>query len=157
MATVSMYSICMIDGPHSPTPGFLVWRLSMAWRTAVDRAVAQYGLTHASYSVLASLYGMTDEGRQRNQRQLADHTGIEVVYISKLVRALEHKGLLIRKPDPGDSRAVILSLSEEGETVAVQAIGTIRALMETLTAPLGGTASARTRRFTDDLRALLDR
>lgn len=152
-----MYSMRMIDGPHSPTPGFLVWRLSIAWRTAVDRAVAPYDLTHASYSVLASLYGMTHEGRQPNQRQLADQTGLEVVYISKLVRALEHKDLLIRRQDPADSRAVTLSLSEEGETIAVQAINTVRALMETLTAPLGGTASARTRRFMEDLRTLLDR
>ena len=41
-----------------PTPGYLVWRLSMKWRAAVDRALAPLGLTHAQYVLLASLYGM---------------------------------------------------------------------------------------------------
>ena len=44
-----------------PTPGYLVWRLSMKWRVAMDRAVAPLGLTHAQYVVLASLSeGMAD-------------------------------------------------------------------------------------------------
>jgi hypothetical protein len=46
-----------------PTPGYLVWRLSMKWRVAVDRALAPLGLTHAQYVLLASLYGMEREGR----------------------------------------------------------------------------------------------
>lgn len=42
----------------SPTPGFLVWRLANKWRVAVDRAMAPLGLTHAQYSLVASLHGM---------------------------------------------------------------------------------------------------
>ena len=37
----------MSNGSEKATPGFLVWRLSMKWRVAVDRAVAPLGLTHA--------------------------------------------------------------------------------------------------------------
>jgi transcriptional regulator with XRE-family HTH domain len=44
----------------------------MKWRVAVDRAVGPLGLTHAQYSLLASLYGMTRDGQQPSQRQLAD-------------------------------------------------------------------------------------
>ena len=40
---------------HDPTPGFLMWRLTMKWQAAVDRAVSAFGLTHAQYSLLASL------------------------------------------------------------------------------------------------------
>ena len=54
-----------------PTPGYLVWRLSMKWRVAVDRALAPLGLTHAQYVLLASLYGMERAGRRPTQRDLA--------------------------------------------------------------------------------------
>ena len=49
------------------TPGFLVWRLSMKWRVAVDRAVAPLGLTHAQYSLVASLHGMQRAGLRPSQ------------------------------------------------------------------------------------------
>jgi DNA-binding MarR family transcriptional regulator len=126
------------------TPGFLVWRLAMRWRTSVDRAVAPFGLTHAQYSVLASLYGMSRDGTQPNQRTLADHTGMEVIYVSKLLRALERDGLVTRDPDPSDSRAVRLALTPTGERVATGAIDVVHELLDALTAPLGGFDGDRT-------------
>lgn len=84
------------------TPGFLVWRLSMKWRVAVDRAVAPLGLTHAQYSLVASLHGMQRSGLRPSQRHLADHTGLEALYVSKLARALET--MRPRRAHPGPPR-----------------------------------------------------
>ncbi|MET7418212.1 MarR family transcriptional regulator [Dactylosporangium sp. NPDC005555] len=133
-----------------PTPGFLVWRLSMKWRVAVDRALGPLGLTHAQYSLLASLYGMSSE--RPSQRQLADHTGLEALYVSKLARTLEAAGLLDRLPDPSDTRAVQLVLTPHGHEVTGQAVGIVRDLMEQLLAPL---PADRRSAFVDDLNALL--
>ena len=94
------------SAPEGATPGFLVWRPSMKWCVAVDRAVAPLGLTHAQYSLVASLYGMGRAGERPSQRRLADHTGLEALYVSKLARALEAAGLLERARDPRDPRAV---------------------------------------------------
>jgi DNA-binding MarR family transcriptional regulator len=146
----------MVDMPAVPTPGFLVWRLSMKWRTAVDRAVAPFGLTHAKYSVLASLYGMHHEGRRPSQRELADRTGLEVVFISKLAQSLERDGLITRTRDPGDSRAVEIAITIAGLDTAGRAIAVVHALMDELTAPLGGTGSDRTARFMHDLQLLIN-
>src|SRR5437667_225541 len=71
----------------TPTTGSLVWRLSMRWRAAVDRAVAPLGLTHAQFVVLASLYGLACRGTRPSQRELADFTGLEPVYVSRLAKA----------------------------------------------------------------------
>src|SRR6478752_9590499 len=101
------------------TPGFLVWRLSMKWRVAVDRAVAPLGLTHAQYSLVASLYGMHRAGVHPSQRRLADHTGLEALYVSKLARSLEAAGLVERTRDPIDTRAVRLALTDHGMELAV--------------------------------------
>jgi DNA-binding MarR family transcriptional regulator len=154
METISMYSMRMSDR-WSPTPGFLVWRLSMKWRAAVDRVVAPLGLTHAQYSVLASLFGMARAGERPSQRRLADHTGLEPIYISKLARALESAGLVERTVDPADTRAVRLSITDRGADVAGRAIAAVRDLQEQLTAPLGGTGSRRTRTLMRELEALL--
>ncbi len=99
--------------------GFLVWRVSMRWRAAMDRALAPLGLTHAQYSVLAPLYGMSAGGTRPSQRELADFTGLDPVYISKLVRALEREGFLTRSVKASDPRAVELALTSQG-TDAVQ-------------------------------------
>jgi DNA-binding MarR family transcriptional regulator len=147
------------DSPLLPlpaTPGFLVWRLSMKWRTAVDRAVGPLGLTHAQYSLLASLYAVQLRGGRPTQRQLADHTGLEPLYVSRLARALEASGLIERAAHPTDTRAVQLTLTPLGTDVVDQAVGVVADLLETLTAPLGGVTGARTQSLMHDLQLLLD-
>ncbi|MEV5534620.1 MarR family winged helix-turn-helix transcriptional regulator [Streptomyces prunicolor] len=138
------------------TPGFLVWRLSMKWRVAVDRAVAPLGLTHAQYSLVASLHGMQRSGLRPSQRHLADRTGLEALYVSKLARALETAGLVERTRDPRDPRAVQLALTDEGRDVTRRAIKVVHGLLEQLLEPLGGLDSARAREFSRDLATLLD-
>ncbi|WP_190038668.1 MarR family winged helix-turn-helix transcriptional regulator [Streptomyces fructofermentans] len=145
----------MSTDPEGATPGFLVWRLSMKWRVAVDRAMAPLGLTHAQYSLVASLYGMHRTGTRPSQRQLADHTGLEPLYVSKLARALESAGLVERARDPADPRAMQLSLTAEGREVARRAVVVVQGLLEQLLEPLGGLGDDRTKALTRDLRLLL--
>ncbi|MDX2815296.1 MarR family transcriptional regulator [Streptomyces sp. NPDC006207] len=146
----------MSPATESATPGYLVWRLSMRWRVAVDRAVAPLGLTHAQYAVMASLYGMSRSGLRPSQRRLADHTGLEPLYVSKLARALETAGLVDRTRDPSDPRAMQLSLTEQGRDVTRRAIGVVQGLLDQLLEPLGGQDSPRTRQFTRELATLID-
>lgn len=142
--------------PPRPTPGFLVWRLANKWRVAVDRALAPLGLTHAQYVVVASLYGMQRTGERPSQRRLADHTGLEALYVSKLARVLEPAGLIERTRDPRDPRAVQLALTQQGQAVTRQAIAAVQELLDQLLEPLGGLDAPRTRAFTDELATLLD-
>jgi DNA-binding MarR family transcriptional regulator len=146
----------MSEGSEKATPGFLVWRLSMKWRTAVDRAMAPLGLTHAQYSLVASLSGMQRAGERPSQRRLADHVGLEPLYVSKLARSLESAGLLERTRDPRDPRAVQLALTEQGRDTTRQAVKVVQGLLEQLLAPFGGLDSERTRDFKHDLVTLLD-
>jgi MarR family transcriptional regulator, organic hydroperoxide resistance regulator len=141
---------------EGPTPGHLVWRLSMKWRVAVDRALAPLGLTHAQYVLLASLYAIESAGRRPSQRELADHTGLEALYVSKLARSLEAAGLVERARDPGDTRTVRLALTEHGRTTVTPAIATVRVLLGRLLEPLGGQDSPRAAAFVRDLGTLLD-
>jgi MarR family transcriptional regulator, organic hydroperoxide resistance regulator len=137
------------------TTGSLVWRLAMRWRAAVDRTVAPFGLTHAQYVLLATLYGMSLQGGRPSQRELADATGLEPVYVSRLARALEDGGLIERAESPQDPRAVELSLTHRGEEVVIPAIAAVRQLHDDLLEPIGGPASLENRRFRTTLHALL--
>lgn len=90
------------------------------------------------------------------QRELADHTGLEALYVSKLARTLETRGLIERTRDPKDTRAVRLALTTEGRELIRPAIATVRVLLDRLLQPLGGRSDPRTAAFTRDLAALLD-
>lgn len=138
------------------TTGYLLWRVATKWRAAVDRAVAPLGLTHAQYSLLASLYGLSRSGERPSQRELADFTGLEPIYVSKLARALEASGLLTRDEHPSDPRAWSLRLTSKGSSTAVRAVEVVRKLQDELTAPIGGVNGERNRALVQTLRTLLD-
>jgi DNA-binding MarR family transcriptional regulator len=149
MVIINMYSI-RVDSSH-PLTGYLVWRLSLRWRNAVDRALAPIGLTHAQYSMLASLYGLSRLGAQPSQRELAEFSGLEPMYVSKLARTAENAGQLVREANTSDPRAVRLSLTPEGRKTILAAMGLVRELHEQLLAPLGGPGSPQR----DELRSML--
>jgi DNA-binding MarR family transcriptional regulator len=140
---------------ENATVGYLLWRLTTRLRATVDRALAPLGLTHAQYTLLASLYGYAYSGAQPSQRELSDWTGLEPIFVSKLARALERAGLLERTENPADSRAFQLRLTDHGGVVAERAIAIVQALQEEFTAPIGGIHSLTTRTLVHTLHTLL--
>ncbi|MDP3899091.1 MAG: winged helix DNA-binding protein [Mesorhizobium sp.] len=129
----------------------------MRWRAEVDRAVERFGLTHAQYSILASLHTMTAGDRRPTQRELSDYAGLQTIYVSKLVRALETAGFLTRDPDADDSRAVRLALTDFGRQTIAAARAVVRDLDSRLTAPIGGPDGEATKALARTLGVLLDR
>jgi DNA-binding MarR family transcriptional regulator len=138
------------------TVGYLVWHLSIKWRVAVDRALSPLGLTHAHYSLLASLYALSRQGAGPSQRELADFAGLEVVYVSKLVGGLERAALLRRTDHPDDPRAFQLELTAKGADRIVEAAAIVRRLYDHLLIPIGGRSSKRTAGLMRTLESLLD-
>src|SRR5262245_11361999 len=126
---------------RAPSIGFLVSRLAVRWRHELDRALAPHGLTGASYAVLASLHALSARGAQPSQRGLAEFTGFEPMYVSKLARTLAGAGLLERADDPSDTRALRLRITERGVAVLRAARAVVLALEERRLAFLGGRLS----------------
>ena len=133
-----------------------MWRLATRWRVAVDRALAPLELTHAQYVLLAALHGLEQADRQPSQRELADETGLEPLYVSKLARTLEAKGLVARRRDSRDTRAVRLTLTSHGRGSVRSAMRIVQELLERLLAPFGGRDSARTAALVRELAELLE-
>ncbi|MPY89933.1 MAG: MarR family transcriptional regulator [Luteitalea sp.] len=142
------------DGP-APTIGYVVWHLSLRWRVALDRALAPIGLTHAQYALLASLYGLSRKGAHPSQRELADYSGLDAMYVSKLARALQRSDLIERAGNPADPRAVRLTLTKHGVEVVTAAVAIVRRLHDRFLEPLGGRSSQRSAALKKVLETLL--
>lgn len=67
-------------------------------------------LDAAAYPLLVRI--AADPGVRASE--LADHVGVGRATISRQVRRLEQLGLLVRRPDPDDSRGQLLGLTGEG-------------------------------------------
>lgn len=145
-----------IEAEVRKNAGFLIWRVSMGWRAAMDRVLEPLGLTQAQYAVLAPLYGMSRSGARPSQRELADLTGLDAVYISKLVRALERAGFVERSASTVDTRAVELTLTDRGMATVQAAMPLVVRLRDELSKPLGGIDGERTRQLAEMLGELLD-
>jgi DNA-binding MarR family transcriptional regulator len=138
-----------------PSIGFLVWHLSMKWRTALDRELASLGLTSAQYALLASLYALHRKGGRPSQRQLAAFSSLETMYVSKLIRVLERSGLVERQANPADSRAVLLTVTGAGEQAVKTARAAVVGLEEKRLAVLGGRTSPQSAALREALTLLL--
>jgi DNA-binding MarR family transcriptional regulator len=140
---------------RGPATGYYVWRLALKWRASVDRTLAPLGLTHAQYALLASLHALTRGNVGPSQRELADFSGLEPMYISKLARSLEDAGVLTREAHPIDPRAFQLRISAQGRQTLSAAMRKVRVLETEQLEPIGGTDSPRAEALRHTLRILL--
>lgn len=98
---------------------------------------------------------MRRKGAAPTQQDLARVMGLTPIYVSKLLRALQAAGLVARVPDAADSRALRLSLTEEGVARIAKARAEVMTLDRRLTEPLGAPDDPNALRFRIFLHSLL--
>ena len=69
---------------------------------------------------LAHALRVLDPDRPRPMRELADELFCDASNVTALADRLEAKGLVERRPDPGDRRVKALALTSEGRSVREQ-------------------------------------
>jgi DNA-binding MarR family transcriptional regulator len=119
------------------SPGLALWRATNAWQSAQRTALRPYGLTHVQFVLLASLTWLHAEGPIR-QRDLARHAHTDPMMTSQVLRALEVKGLIERRPHPTDRRARALTVTPVGAALANRAIGAVEDVDRRFFGPLAG-------------------
>ena len=130
------------------SPGFLIWRTTNRWQAAQRAVLKPFGLTHVQFVILASLTWLDAKG-PITQRQLADHAAVDPMMTSQVLRVLEQRQLVTRRPHPNDRRARALMVPAEGRALANRAVVAVEACDRSFFAPV-----VDLRRFVDDLRAL---
>jgi DNA-binding MarR family transcriptional regulator len=121
-----------VTDPDASAPlslGFLLWHATLRWQRAIAAALRPLGLTHVQFVLLAVLWWFTAVRKEQpSQRALADQAGTDPMMTSQVVRALERKDLVVRAPDPDDSRARRLNLTASGRRLARKAIDLVEAV-----------------------------
>lgn len=87
--------------------------------TALDGQLRRdAGLRFFEYMVLAGLSEAPDHTRRMSD--LAAFAEGSLSRLSQVVAKLEHRGLVVRSPDPDDRRATLATLTEEGWELVVR-------------------------------------
>lgn len=100
--------------------------LARRWRTFLDDAITEAGLTEAAWAPLMHLHRLGD-GVQ--QKVLAARIGIDTSTLVRLIDILESRQLVIRLIDPEDRRGRLIHLTDKGRR-CVAGIGTTIARAE---------------------------
>ena len=133
------------------SPGFSLWQVSSMWQRQINAGLKQFDLTHAQFVLLASMTWLADGEKPLTQVDLASHAKMDVMMTSNVLRTLEEKGLILRKPHPTDTRAKALSITAQGRKLAVQAIGVVEKIDHEFFSGLGGNS----KKFNEYLLALI--
>ena len=111
------------------SPGLLLWRTTLNWQRRITAALKPCGLTHVQFVLLTCTWWLDRQaGRTPSQRDLAEYAAIDVTMTSQVLRALEAKGLVQRDRDADDSRALRITVTEDGAALAVRAVAVVEAV-----------------------------
>ena len=105
--------------------GFLLWRVTNLWQRAIRKALEPHGLTHSQFVLMASIHWLTLEGKEVTQVLLSDHTDIDPMTTSTVLRTLQKKGLVLRKEHLTDTRAKTVAVTDKGKTIIKKAVVTV--------------------------------
>lgn len=89
-------------------PGFIIHDLQRLIVQVVDQEMHRVGLTNAQLRVVLHL----NHREGVSQVALGEEMGIKKASVGVLLERLSEKGLIDRRPDPGDRRANLIYLSD---------------------------------------------
>jgi DNA-binding MarR family transcriptional regulator len=89
-------------------------RLAAHFHRELDAVFAEFGLTHPSFELLATLR-RAGQPYQRSQRQLAEILGLTAGTVSLRVKQLQRQGLVTVEPSTADRRVTFVRLTAEGQ------------------------------------------
>jgi DNA-binding MarR family transcriptional regulator len=110
------------------SPGFWLHHAALVWRAELDTRLRPLGLTPTQFMLLASAGWLEHTSGPPTQQAVAEQAGADRMMTSKIVRTLEERGLLERRQDAADGRAVRLTLTADGRTLVRKATAIARDL-----------------------------
>lgn len=105
--------------------GFLLWQVTNLWQRQIKKALEPYGLTHSQFVLLASIHWLSLHQQEVTQIVLSNHTKIDPMTTSTVLRTLQQKGFIQRQEHQTDTRAKTVGLTEEGKEIIKKAVITI--------------------------------
>ncbi|MBU6340763.1 MAG: MarR family transcriptional regulator [Bacteroidetes bacterium] len=134
-----------VEKPEEST-GFLLWQVTNLWQRSIKKALEPYDLTHSQFVLLASTHWLRLHAQEVTQIVLSNHTKIDPMTTSTVLRTLQQKGLLVRQEHQTDTRAKTVALTEAGIQIVKEAVVAVEqfdhAFFSVLGEELGGLNSS---------------
>ena len=142
----------IFEKPEEST-GFLLWQVTNLWQREIKKALEKYGLTHSQFVLLASMHWLELDKQNSTQIVLSNHTKIDPMTTSTVLRKMQKKGLVLRKEHENDTRAKTVQLTTTGQETIKQAIQTV----EQFDSSFFGKLTNETSEFNEKLMRLLEK
>jgi DNA-binding MarR family transcriptional regulator len=112
--------------------GHLLRRAHQRHTAIFQEAIGASQLTPLQFAALVKLNDLGEV----SQNQLGRLTAMDAATMQGVIQRLATRGLIARRPDPGDRRRLLLSLTPEGAALIGEAIARGHAITELTLAPL---------------------
>ncbi|MDR0227567.1 MAG: MarR family transcriptional regulator [Flavobacteriaceae bacterium] len=113
------------DSPEESS-GYLLWQVTMAWQRAMKHGLDKLDITHTQFVLLAALGWLSKDKNEVSQIDIANHSNTDKMMVSKVLRVLEEKKLIVRKDHPIDTRAKIIKLTLLGDDLLQKALVVVK-------------------------------
>lgn len=104
------------------SPGYLLAQVTILWQRMQKRVLDPLNLTHTQFVLLASLAWLSRENDAVTQVDIANASNSDRMMVSKVLRTLEDKKFITRFEHQTDTRAKVITLTDEGSKVLQEAI-----------------------------------
>jgi|SRR5579859_667272 len=131
--------------------GFLLWQVTTLWQRGIKKALDEIDITHPQFVLLASLLWLSKHQESVTQIDLSNHSKIDPMTTSTVIRILQKKGLIDRREHHADTRAKAITLTDSGIRTTRQAVKIIEKFDTEFFDDLG----AKTKEFNAGLLTLL--
>ena len=102
--------------------GYMFWLTSNLWQRKMVKALKPTGLTLVQLVLLAGVAWLEKEPEEITQVRLARQAKTDVMMTSQVLRKLESKGLVRKRPSESDTRSNVITLTEKGAEKVAKAL-----------------------------------
>jgi DNA-binding MarR family transcriptional regulator len=106
--------------------GHAIWHVVNLWEKAINEALSDLSITHMQYVMLSAVVLLGEQGEPITQTRISKACRADAMMTSKTLRALEDRGLMIRREHPSDTRARSVELTKEGQNVVRKAVKAVQ-------------------------------
>lgn len=133
--------------------GFLLWQVTNLWQREIKKVLEPLDLTHSQFVLMASTLWLMQHNEAITQIVLSNHTKIDPMTTSTVLRTLQKKGFLGRQEHSTDTRAKTVVLTPTGIEVTKVAVKVVEDFDRRFFQELGSDLSF----FNQNLHSLLTR
>ncbi|MDV3709436.1 MarR family transcriptional regulator [Elizabethkingia anophelis] len=106
----------------SESPGYLLGQVTMLWQRKLKKVLDPLNLTQTQFVLLAALAWLSKNNNAVTQVDIANQSNADRMMVSKVLRTLQDKKFISRQEHETDTRAKIITLTNEGAKVLQKAL-----------------------------------